>query len=62
MDMCEHCVGNGDLLGSIRRNTLRMFRHMEKMDDEMLTKRMHESEVENETGKGRMRMMWMEGV
>ena len=62
VDLRERCGVDGDVLGSIRRNTLRWFGHMERMDDERLTKRVYKSKVEGERVRGRPRMRWMDGV
>ena len=43
VDLSEQCGVDGDVLGSIRRNTLRWFGHMERMVDERLTKREYEN-------------------
>lgn len=43
VDLCEQCGMDGDVFGIIRRNTLRWFGQMERMDDERLTRKMYEN-------------------
>lgn len=58
VDLGDQCGVEGHVLRSIRRNTLRWFGHIEKMDDERLTKKVYESEgeVQGERGRGQPRM------
>ena len=51
-----------DVLESVKRNTLRWFGHVERMESERLTKRVYESEVEGQRGRGRPRTRWIDGV
>ena len=46
----------------IRRNTLRWFGHVERMDSESLTGRVYVSEVDGDRGRGRPRLRWRDGM
>ena len=54
MVLRERCGVDGD----VGRNTLKWFGHIERMGG----KRVYESEMEGESGRGRLRMRWMDGV
>ena len=62
MEAKEHCVVNVDVTEKIRRNTLRWFGHVERMESESLTKRVYVSEVDGDRGRGRPRLRWRDGV
>merc|ERR1712121_171135 len=48
--------GRGD------QSVLRLFGHMERMDEERIAKRVMKSEVEGNRGRGRPNLGWMDGV
>ena len=43
--ICRQCGVEVDAIGMVKRNVLRWFGHMERMEDERLTKRVYRSEV-----------------
>ncbi len=50
------------MLERVKRNTLRWFGHVERMGSERLIKKVYESEVEVQRGRGRPRARWKDGV
>ena len=46
----------------VKRNTLRWFGHVERMESESLTKRVYMSGVDGGRGRGRPRLRWRDGV
>ena len=58
----ERCGVSVDVTEKIRRNTLRWFGHVERMESESLTKRVYVSEVDGVRGRGRPRLRWRDGV
>lgn len=56
MDLRDQCGMDGDVLRSIRMNTLRWLGHLERMADERLTKGVYESKMEGEKGRDRPKM------
>ena len=58
----RRCGVEVDVLESVKRNNLRWFGHMERMESERMTKRVYESEVEGQRGRGRPNMRWKDGV
>ena len=50
MEAKEHCVVNVDVTEKIRRNTLRWFGHVERMESESMTKKVYVSEVSGDRG------------
>ena len=62
VEVRERCGVGVDVLESVKENTLRWFGHMERMGSERMTKRVYESEVEGQRGRGRPRVRWKDGV
>ena len=58
----ERCGVNVDVLEKVKRNTLRWFGHVERMESENLTKRVYMSGVVGGRGRGRPRLRWRDGV
>ncbi|MCP3679428.1 MAG: hypothetical protein GY782_03855 [Gammaproteobacteria bacterium] len=58
----QRCGVETDVIEKMRRNTLRWFGHVERMESERLTKRVYASEVEGTRGRGRPRFRWRDGV
>ena len=44
------------------QSTLRWFGHVERMEDDRLAKKVHESEMQGPRCRGRPRKGWMDGV
>ena len=60
--ICRQCGVEVDAIGTVKRNILRWFGHMERMEDERLTKRVYRSEVGRVGRLGRPRIRWSVGV
>ncbi len=58
----ERCGVDVDVLESVIRNTLRWFSHVEHMGSERLIKKVYESKVEGQRGRGKPRVRWKDGI
>ena len=59
----RHTVGAGEKLSErVDSKILKWFGHMERMNAERLTKRVHDSELEGRRERGRPCTMWLDGV
>ena len=51
-----------ELAARVDMNVLRWFGHVERMDNELLLKKVMAAEVDRKTARGRPRFGWMDGV
>ena len=51
-----------ELAARVDMNVLRRFGHVERMDNERLTKKVMNSKVDGKNVRGRPRFEWMDGV
>lgn len=60
--MKRQCSVEVDVIGMVKRSTLRWFGHMERMNNERLTKRVYMRDVDGRRRRGRPRNRWKDKV
>ena len=46
----------------VQKSTMRWFRHLERKDDEQLTKKVYKGNVRGKRGRGRLRKEWLDQI
>ena len=58
----EECGANESVKVKIKRSMLRWFGHIERMNDERLTKKVYVARIDGCRGRGRPRKVWMDQI